>query len=214
MTKLNNLMNIESPVIVKVADLKQHPKNPRKQNQKAMEFLRKSIDTLGSFRPLLVNHKNEVLAGNQLLSVLQEKGIDEVVCIYPKKELTAMEEKHIIVADNQNSFHKSSNSWDIDIFANEFDFVLEDYNLDFSDIDFTLGVNFENTTQEGLSSQRDFTNKEIDIDNIDTSECKIIFKFDADDYEEKIQQINIIKQEKSLKTNEDVLTFLLSNYES
>lgn len=127
---LNQLIDINNPKVLKVRDLKQHPRNPRKQNKEAMEFLEKSVEKLGSFRPLIINTKNEVLAGNQLLSILKKRKVEEIACLLPFKELTEEEEKAIIIADNQNSFYENSNKWDVEIVFNEFDVVLEEFKLD------------------------------------------------------------------------------------
>src|SRR5574343_302880 len=59
----------------------------------------------------------------------------------------------------------------------------------------------------------DKLDSEINVDNIDTSECKIIFKFDVMMYESVLQRIDTLKQEKNIATNELLLLELLAKYE-
>lgn len=55
-------------------------------------------------------------------------------------------------------------------------------------------------------------NKEIDIDKLDTSECKIVLKFDAMQYESILSDMNEIKEKENIKTNELLMIRLLEEY--
>lgn len=193
---LNQLIDINNPKVLKVKDLKQHPKNPRKQNKEAMEFLEKSVEKLGSFRPLIINTKNEVLAGNQLLSILKKKGIEEIACILPFKELTEEEEKAIIIADNQNSFYENSNKWDVDLVFNEFDLVLEEFKLD--------PVNFDLSLKEEVE-------EEIDRGTNESPSKTLTFTFDVETAESLDKKLSRLQQDKNLLSKEQVLIALITN---
>lgn len=90
---------------------------------------------------------------------------------------------------------------------------LEEVDLSFDDVCFDdLDIKIETQDFESEPSDLSDKNKEVDIDNIDTSECKIVFKFDAIMYESITQRIRNIQQEESLSTNEAVLLKLLECY--
>jgi hypothetical protein len=90
---------------------------------------------------------------------------------------------------------------------------LEKVDLSFDDVCFDdLDIKIETQDFESEPSDLSDKNKEVDIDNIDTSECKIVFKFDAIMYESITQRIRNIQQEESLSTNEAVLLKLLECY--
>ena len=132
--KIHNLIDIANPKIVDLKSLKNHPKNPRKQTDKGMALLRKSVEELGAFRPLIVNNKNQILAGNQLFSILKERGVKAHPCIFPVKDLTDEQEKKIIVMDNSNSFNEASNDFDIDMIEENYGDILKDFNVSLDDI--------------------------------------------------------------------------------
>lgn len=193
---LNQLIDINNPKVLKVRDLKQHPKNPRKQNKEAMEFLEKSVEKLGSFRPLIINTKNEVLAGNQLLSILKKRKIEEIACLLPLKELTEEEEKAIIIADNQNSFYENSNKWDVDLVFNEFDLVLEEFKLDPVNFDLSLKEEVEEETDRGTNESPSKT---------------LTFTFDVETAESLDKKLSRLQQDKNLLSKEQVLIALITN---
>lgn len=194
---LNQLIDINNPKVLKVKDLKQHPKNPRKQNKQAMEFLEKSVEKLGSFRPLIINTKNEVLAGNQLLSILKKRKIEEIACLLPLKELTEEEEKAIIIADNQNSFYENSNKWDVDLVFNDFDLVLEEFKLD--------PVNFD------LSLKEEVEEEETDSETKESPSKTLTFTFDVETAESLDKKLIRLQQDKNLLSKEQVLIALITN---
>src|SRR3990167_2402406 len=63
---------------IKVSNLKEWDKNPRKIDTKDFERLKKQITDLGIYKPLLVNKDNVVLGGNMRLKAYQDLGITEV----------------------------------------------------------------------------------------------------------------------------------------
>lgn len=90
---------------------------------------------------------------------------------------------------------------------------LEEVDLSIDDVSFDdLDIKFETQDFESEESDLSDKNKEVDIDNLDTKECKIVFKFDAMMYESVLQRLNTIKSEENLNTNEAVLLKLLESY--
>lgn len=79
----------------KVKELKNNFGNPRKITQKKREELEKSLDTYGDFGLILIDEDDNIIAGNQRVSVLKEKDENtQVLCKkligYSKSELRAI----------------------------------------------------------------------------------------------------------------------------
>jgi DNA modification methylase len=79
--------------------LRPYPDNPRRSNVPA---IRKSLELLGQFRPIVVNERTmEVLAGNHVVEAAKELGWDELgVVLVDADEETA---RRIVLADNRTS---------------------------------------------------------------------------------------------------------------
>jgi len=180
----------------KLADLKPHPKNPRQFTEKGMKDLENSINSIGFMQPININQDGTILSGHARTLKLQQMGEIEVDVYVPDRLLTPKQEEEVLVRANANT----AGQWDFDILANEFeDFELVEWGLEIPQIE-----------DADLSDK----NKEIDIDNLDTSECKIVFKFDAIMYESIIARIKKLKEENNFETNEVMFLELLQKYES
>lgn len=121
---------------IPLADLKPMEKNPRKLNQAGFDYLVKSIEARGVYKPLLVWEKNnEVIGGNQRLMVMKtmvergEWGITEVPIVYFRG--TKKEARLVATDDNNNA-----GEWDYDLLPSflkdmttEMDFSIDDLNL-------------------------------------------------------------------------------------
>ena len=93
----------------KVSDLKNWEDNPRTISNEAYKELKKSINDLGNFEPLVINTDGTVLAGNQRLKIHAERGDTEVEVSVPERELTPEEVKKIGIISNRHS-----GEWDMD----------------------------------------------------------------------------------------------------
>lgn len=109
----------------KISELKNWSKNPRTITKQALDDLKKSVNTLGNFEPLVINTDGTVIAGNQRLKVEIENGKEEVDVYVPERELSEEEIKKIGVISNRHS-----GEWDMDLLANEFDDILKDLGFD------------------------------------------------------------------------------------
>lgn len=179
----------------KIEDLKPHPKNPRQFTEKGMKDLEKSIKSIGFFQPVACNTDNLLLSGHARILKLKELGETEVDVMIPDRTLTPKQEEEVLVRANANT----AGQWDFDILANQFDIdEITDWGLEVPQI-----------PEIDLSDK----NKEIDIDNLDTSECKIIFKFDAITYESILNRVNKLKEKNKFETNEILFLELLTKYE-
>lgn len=115
-------------VKVKVKDLKTDFGNPRKISRKKKEELEKSLDTYGDFGLILIDEKDNIIAGNQRVSILKEKNPDtEVLC----KRLVGYSEAELRAINIKDNTH--AGEWDLDLLAD----WTADLNID-------LGVELDN----------------------------------------------------------------------
>lgn len=68
-------MKLES---VKISDLKPLPKNARKHSKRNLDVIKKSLETCGQQKPIVVNADNVVLAGNGTLAAAKALGWNEI----------------------------------------------------------------------------------------------------------------------------------------
>ena len=186
--ELKQLFDLDNIQEIELSKLKKHPSNPRRQTQKGMELLEKSILEFGNAEPLIATHDYFLLSGHQRLFVLKKLGYKTVKVIFAKEGLTQQQQQKLLLYFNQNSFKDSSNAFDFDALGNwDIDFLKNDVGL----TDFDLGLNFENDQE---NEKEDKNNNE--------SDTSIIFKFDALMYESVSNKIDAIKKENKFKTNE------------
>ncbi len=124
-----NMKRIET-VTKRVIDLKSNFGNPRKISTKNRNELKESLKKFGDFGLILIDENDNVIAGNQRVSVLMEQDPEiEVLCKrlvgYTKSELKA-----INIKDNTHS-----GEWDVDMLADwtadlEIDLGLQNASLD------------------------------------------------------------------------------------
>jgi hypothetical protein len=121
----------------KVSELKGWDKNPRKISADKLEELKRSIDNLGNFEPLVVDTDNTVISGNQRLKIAQETGQEEIEVSVPDRKLTDKEIKKIGLISNRHS-----GEWDMELLQ-DFEDVLQE--LGFDDL---LGVSVDGFGEE------------------------------------------------------------------
>jgi len=63
---------------IKIDQLKEWDKNPRKITPEAFENLKEELRSLGQYKPLLVTLANVVIGGNQRLRAMRELGWEEI----------------------------------------------------------------------------------------------------------------------------------------
>jgi ParB-like chromosome segregation protein Spo0J len=193
---------------VKISQLKSNtgqieglPANPRLIKDERFKKLVKSIQDdpeMLDLRELIVFPHEEnfvVIAGNMRLKAMKELGFKEAPCKILSEETPIEKLRAYTIKDNVGF-----GDHDFDLLANEWNLQeLTDWGLELPEID-----------ELDLSDK----NKEINIDDLDTSECKIVFKFDALMYESVSQRIRKLKEDQGFETNEVLLLELLQKYES
>ena len=74
------MINQAEITIKKTSDLVLWDKNPRQISDKNFIKLKKQIEKLGVYKPLLINQDNIVIGGNMRLRALMDLGVTEVAC--------------------------------------------------------------------------------------------------------------------------------------
>ena len=75
-------MEFKQVKLVKISDLKEHPKNPRVHPKSALDKLVKSISEFGFTNPVLVSKDGFILAGHARCKAAKQAGIEEVPAIF------------------------------------------------------------------------------------------------------------------------------------
>lgn len=119
-------------VEIKVSELKNDFGNPRKITSKKKKELKDSLDTFGDFGLILLDEKNNIIAGNQRVSILKEENPDTVVLCKRLIGYTESELRAINIKDNTHS-----GEWDLELLAD----WTADLNLD-------LGLELENEPED------------------------------------------------------------------
>ncbi len=93
----------------RVGDLKLDFGNPRKIKKQKREDLEESLEKYGDFGIILINEKDQVIGGNQRVSILQKKDPDRIVSCKMLIGYTIAELKYINIKDNSHA-----GEWDLD----------------------------------------------------------------------------------------------------
>ena len=128
---------------LKISDLKQHPKNPRKHPKELLERLKRSIGEYGFTNPVLVSKDNKILAGHARCKAAKELGISEVPVIRLDFE-GAKADAYVIIDNKLNELSE----WDIPLLES----LIKD--IEKSDFDVTL-TGFDLTEIDELFSKSD-----------------------------------------------------------
>ena len=97
---------------LKAKDIHTRFGNPRKITKKEKEKLRKSLEMFGDFGVFLINETDDVIAGNQRLSVIMEIDPDTLLDCKRLIGYTEAELRAINIKDNTHS-----GEWDLDMLS-------------------------------------------------------------------------------------------------
>lgn len=112
---------------IKVSNLKEFEKNPRKMTKKGLSDLKKSIQKFGLAEPIVVNTDMTICGGHGRLQVLKELGILDVDCYVPEKKLTEKEFEELNIRLNANI----AGEWNLEALSENWDTKeLEDWGLE------------------------------------------------------------------------------------
>ena len=117
--------------LLKISEVKENPKNPRKINDTMFKQLVKSIQDFPNMlemRPLVIDENNIVLGGNMRLKALKKLGYDEIPVI-KVNDLTEEQKDQFIIKDNL-----SYGEWDWDLIYDDWNIdELKDWGMDIKD---------------------------------------------------------------------------------
>ena len=113
-----------------VSDLKNGFGNPRKITKKKKEELKQSIEMFGNFGLILIDEHDNIIAGNQRVSVIAEEYPDQVVLCKRLVGYTEAELRAINIKDNTHA-----GEWDLDMLADWTADMTVDLGLDIEEKD-------------------------------------------------------------------------------
>src|SRR5580700_8257456 len=108
------------------SSLKPHPQNPRVHSDKQIIQIAQSIEAFGFNVPILVDHRQNVVAGHGRLLAAQKLGL-QTVPVIKLKHLSEAQYKAFLIADNRLT---ENSSWDQRLLGEQLK-VLSELELDF-----------------------------------------------------------------------------------
>lgn len=87
-------------VTMKLADMIKPEKNVRIHTEQQLREFERSVKMFGQIRPIVVDEKNVILAGNGLYETLLRMGYEEAL-VYQYTDLTENQKKKLMIADNK-----------------------------------------------------------------------------------------------------------------
>lgn len=87
-------------VTMKLADMVKPEKNVRIHTEQQLREFERSVKMFGQIRPIVVDEKNVILAGNGLYETLLRMGYEEAL-VYQYTDLTENQKKKLMIADNK-----------------------------------------------------------------------------------------------------------------
>ncbi len=174
---------------MKLTDLVKPEKNVRIHTEQQLAEFQRSVKMFGQIRPIVIDEKNVILAGNGLYDTLIAMG-KETAEVYRYENLTENQKKKLMVADNK-IFSLGIDNLDT---LNSF---LEDLqgDLDIPGFD-------EEILKQMVSDAEDITDKLSEYGTLDEEEIQTI----KENAERKEQQIQKMESEQESVPQETVLT--------
>ncbi len=132
--------------MLSIASIRPYERNAKIHSEAQVEVLRRSLETLGFVRPLLVDREGHLLAGHGILLAAQAAGMQEVPCVLVEG-LTEEQRRAYILADNKLA---ELSSWDESMLEVELP-ELETLGIDLTGLGFDAleDVDFEPFSGEG-----------------------------------------------------------------
>lgn len=117
-------------VMIPIKDIKDYENNPRK-NDKAVEYVARSICDFGFKQPIIIDKDNVIVCGHTRIKAAKQLKLKEVPCIVAD-DLTEEQIKAYRLVDNKVA---ELSEWDFDLLNLELDDILT---IDMAEYDFTI----------------------------------------------------------------------------
>lgn len=117
----------------RVGDLKLDFGNPRKIKKQKREELEQSLQQHGDFGIIIINEKNQVIGGNQRVTIMQTNNPDEVVWCKMLVDYTIAEQKYVNIKANSHAGEfdlEMLGDWTADLIDFKLDFEKPEKPLD------------------------------------------------------------------------------------
>ena len=105
-------MKIIETVEMRAGDIKTGFGNPRKISKKKAEELERSLEAFGNFGVFVIDEEDNIIAGNQRLSIISKSDPDTLVLCKRLIGYSESEKRAINIKDNTHA-----GEWDLDILA-------------------------------------------------------------------------------------------------
>ena len=146
---LRNRFNV---VRMPIADLKPDARNPRTHSKRQIEQIAASIDEFGFVNPILIDERNQIIAGHGRLAAAQLLGLDPVPAIR-LCHLTEAQKRALALADNKLA---ENAGWNEEVLAQELHYLSE------IEVDFDVAVTGFSTAEIDL---RDALHPPLGVDD-------------------------------------------------
>ena len=103
-----NIIDSLKPLAVSIKDIREDPRNARSHNDRNLATIKKSLETYGQVKPIVVNHDGVILAGNGLYRAAVALGWTEIAAVHVKFDPDYA--KGYAVMDNQSAL---TSDWDL-----------------------------------------------------------------------------------------------------
>lgn len=142
-------------VVKNIDELVFDPSNARKHPMKNIEAIKGSLVKFGQQKPIVINKKNIVIAGNGTLAAFKDLGWKQIKCVV--SDLDDLNQMAFALADNRTA---ELAEWDVDILNQQLaQLDLNDFDLD--------EIGFDDINLEGFETKDDDESK---------NEKKIVYK--------------------------------------
>jgi len=168
----------------KIAELKNDPANARKHSSRNLKAIRDSLDVFGQQKPIVIDTRGVVIAGNGTLEAARELGWDEIAVAVT--DLDPAHAQAFGIADNRTA---ELAEWDTDVLGQ----LLEGMDSDLADI-----LSFDDFVFPNLNEEvnKNDINEETVGPAVSSAISQIILYFQQDEYTEIINSMeNLIELE-------------------
>ena len=168
----------------KISELKNDPANARKHSPRNLKAIRDSLDVFGQQKPIVIDSRGVVIAGNGTLEAARELGWDEITVAVT--DLDPAHAQAFGIADNRTA---ELAEWDTDVLGQ----LLEGMDSDLADI-----LSFDDFVFPNLGEEvnKDDINEEAVGPAVSSAISQIILYFQQDEYTEIINSMeNLIELE-------------------